>query len=205
MAVNFEELITKHAGEDGSVPASAIAKAAAAISAAVGREFVPKERYNARLEEIETLKADKQTAEDGLATAGKWEKKYEALKAEYEGFKADTEAKSKLDSVKAAYRKLLKDSGIDERRIDTIIRATAFDGMKLDANGQLEGADALKKSIDADWGDFKVTTSTQGAQVATPPKTDNGGANSRAAELARAYHERRYGKAPEQGASTKNE
>nr|MCR4577352.1 hypothetical protein [Clostridiales bacterium] len=43
-------------GEDGNIPASAIAKVAAAISSAVGLEFAAKERYNARLEEIETTK-----------------------------------------------------------------------------------------------------------------------------------------------------
>ena len=42
MAIDFEALITKHAGEDGSIPAASIAKAAAGISAAVGREFVAK-------------------------------------------------------------------------------------------------------------------------------------------------------------------
>lgn len=194
MGVNFEELISKHAGEDGNIPAANIAKVASAISSAVGREFVAKERYNAKLDEIETLKGEKQAAEDNLATAGKWEKKYADLKAEYEGYKADTEAKAKLNDVKTAYRKLLKEAGIDEKRFDAIVRATNFDGMKLDANGRLENTDALKNGIEAEWADFKVTTKTQGAPVANPPANPNpSGANSRAAELAKQYHERLYG------------
>lgn len=198
MAVNFEEIITRHAGEDGTIAASAVAKIVSAISAAVGKDFIPKERYNAKLEEIETLKAEKQTAEDNAQNASKWEKKYESLKSEYEGYKTDTEARAALDKVKAAYRKLLKESNIDEKRIDTIIKATSFDGMKLDAEGALEGREALQKAIDAEWADFKVTTLQKGADVATPPKGDQSGANARAAELAKQYHERLYGTTNEQ-------
>ena len=74
--VNFEEILTKHAGEDGTIPADAIAKAAQAISSAVGRAFVAKDRYAAKLDEIDKLTTEKQTAEDDLATAKKWEERY---------------------------------------------------------------------------------------------------------------------------------
>lgn len=197
MAIDFEQIITKHAGEDGSISAANIAKVASAISSAVGREFVAKDRYNAKLDEIETLKGEKQTAEDNATTAGKWEAKYNKIKEDFDAYKADTEAKAQLNSVKSAYRKLLEDSGIDTKRLDTIIRATVFDGMKLDADGKLEKADDLKKAIEHDWSDFKVSTRTDGAKVENPPKDTGDGANSRAKELAKAFYERRYGKAPE--------
>ena len=197
MAIDFEALITKQAGEDGNIPAANVAKLASAISSAVGREFVAKDRYNAKLDEIETLKGEKQTAEDNATTAGKWEAKYNKIKEDFDAYKADTEAKAKLSSVKAAYRKLLEDAGIDTKRLDTIIKATVFDGMKLDAEGKLENADQLKKNAETEWADFKVSTRTDGAKVENPPKDgDNNGANSRAAELAKQFHERRYGKAP---------
>jgi len=192
MAIDFEALVTKNT-DDGKVD---VTKLAAAISAAVGKEFVPKDRYNAKLEEIETLKSEKQAAEDENAKGKAFETKYNKLKDEYEAFKTDTEAKAKLSEVKAAYRKLLTDEGIAAKYIDTVMRATQFDGMKLDNEGKLEKADDLKTAIGKDWSDFKATVNTQGAHVETPPKTDNSGANSRAAELAKAYHERRYGTAP---------
>lgn len=197
MAIDFEAIITKHAGEDGSIPAGNIGKVVSAISSAVGREFVAKDRYNAKLDEITQLEQDKAAAEDSATKAGTWEKKYNSLKEQFDTFKADTDAKEKLSSVKAAYRKLLNDAGIDPKRHDTIIRATVFDGMKLGEDGKLEKADELKKSIETEWADFKVSTRTKGADVDNPPKDNDGnGANPRAAEIAKKFHERRYGAAP---------
>ena len=206
MAIDFEALITKHAGEDGNIPSSAVGKIVSAISGAVGREFVARDRYNAKLDEISQLEQDKAAAEDSATKAGNWEKKYNTLKEQFDAFKADTDAKEKLSSVKAAYRKLLEESSIDSKRLDTIIRATVFDGMMLGEDGKLENADALKKKIESDWADFKVTTGTRGANVENPPKDNPGnGANPRAAEIAAKFHERRYGAAPAKDGADKNE
>lgn len=195
--IDFEALITKHAGDDGSIPAGSIAKIVSDIKSAVGRDFVDKKRYNDKLDEITKLEQEKADAEDAATKAGNWEKKYNSLKDQFDTYKADTDAREKLSSVKAAYRKLLEDAGIDSKRLDTIIRATVFDGMKLGDDGNLEKADDLKKAIEKEWADFKVTTGTKGADVENPPKNQgNNGANSRAAELAKQFHERRYGKAP---------
>ena len=172
MAIDFEALITKQAGEDGNIPAANVSKLASALSSAVGREFVAKERYNAKMDEIETLKSEKQTAEDNATNAGKYKDKYEKEHAAFEAYKADTDAKAKLAEVKAAYKRLLGDVGIDPKRHDVVIKATAFDGMKLDAEGKLEKADELKKQIETDWGDFKVSTRVQGRKVETPPRND---------------------------------
>lgn len=206
MAIDFEALITKHAGEDGSIPAANIAKVASAISSAVGREFVAKDRYNAKLDEIETLKGEKQTAEDNATAAGKWEAKYNKIKDDFETYKADTEARARLADVKAAYRKMLRDEGIADKYLDTVIRATSFDGIKLDADGKLEKPDELRTAIGKDWADFKATTKTEGAKVDNPPKDNPGnGANPRAAEIAKARYERLYGKAPGDDGGSKTE
>ena len=206
MAIDFESIITKHANEDGTIPAGKASAIASAIASAVGREFVAKDRYNAKLDEIAQLEKDKQDAEDNLTKAGNWEKKYNSLKEQFDTFKSDTEAKAKLNDVKTAYRKLLTEEGIAPKFIDTVIRATQFDGMKLDAEGKLEKADDLKKAISTDWADFKVSTKQKGAEVENPPKDNDGnGANPRAAEIAKAYHERRYGAAPAKDGANKTE
>jgi len=171
--VNFEDILRKHAGEDGNISADAISKAAQAISSAVGRSFVEKSRYNAKLEELETLKTDKQTAEDKLTAAEKWQEKYNSEHDAFEKFKGDTEAKNKLADTKAAYRELLKEANIDPKRHDAIIRATDFSAMKLNKDGKLDKADELKKTIESDWAEFKVTTATKGANVETPPTGGN--------------------------------
>ena len=198
MAIDFEGLITKHAGEDGNIPAGNVAKIVTAISNAVGKEFVPRDRYSAKLDEIAQLEQDKAAAEDAATKAGNWEKKYNALKDQFDTFKSDTEAKAKLADVKAAYRALCKDAGIADKYLDTVIRATVFDGMKLDDAGKLDKADELKTAIEKDWKDFKVSTKQQGADVETPPGNGGGnnGVNPRAAERAKLFYERRNGTAP---------
>lgn len=167
--VNFEDLLKKHAGEDGSIPADAISKAASAISSAVGRAFVDKSRYNAKLDEIETLKSEKQTAEDQLTAAQKFEDKYNKEHEAFEKYKSDAEAKAARDAVKAAYKALLTECSIDPKRHDAILRATAFDDKKLGQDGKLENADALKADIEKDWADFKMSSKTKGQDVGNPP------------------------------------
>ena len=121
--------------------------------------------------------------------------KYENEHKAYEDYKNQVKAEADQAKLKAAYRKLLADEQISEKRLDAIIRATDFSGMKLDKDGNLDKLDDLKKKIGEDWGDFKVTVKERGAHVDNPPKPDNGGngANPRAAELAKRFYERRYG------------
>jgi len=180
--VNFEDILKKHAGEDGTIAADAISKAAQAISSAVGRSFVDKKRYNAKLDEIETIKAEKEAAEDKLTTAEKWQDKYTKEHEAFEKYKSDTEAKATLTAVKNAYKALLTEANIDPKRHDAILRATTFDDKKLGADGKLENADDLKAAIEKDWADFKVTTTTKGANVETPP-ANNGKAQRSKEEI----------------------
>ena len=180
--VNFEEILTKHAGEDGSIPADAISKAANAISSAVGRAFVAKDRYAAKLDEIDKLTNDKNTAEDELAKAKKYEERYTKEHEAFEKYKTETDAKNTLAAVKEAYKALLGEANIDPKRYDAILRATSFDDKKLGADGKLENADVLKQGIEKEWADFKVSTTTKGATVETPP-ANNGKAKRSVDEI----------------------
>ena len=166
---NFDEIVQKHVGEDGGIPPKAIATLVSAIKTAVGNEFVDKERYKAKLTEIEELKEGKQTAEDNVATAEKWKTKYEGIKQEFSDYKKAEQAKAARSQKTDAYRSLLKEIGVNDKRIDAIIKVTDIDGMEIDADGKLKDAADLKKSAKAEWSDFIVTTHTQGAQTATPP------------------------------------
>lgn len=94
-----------------------------------------------------------------------WEKKYNDEHDAFEKYKKDVTDKETLQNVKAAYRKLLKEANIDEKRFDTITRVTDFSKMKLTKDGALEGAEDLTKAIEKDWADFVVTTGKKGADV----------------------------------------
>ena len=120
---------------------------------------------------------------DALKGGEDFKAKYESEKQAFEDFKKEIVAKEEAEKVKSAFRKLLTDERVKEDRLDMVMRHTDFSGMKLDKDGNLEGLDALKKTIDDDWGVFKVTTKERKQSVATPPEGGTGSGASRAREL----------------------
>lgn len=105
--------------------------------------------------------------------------KYEAIKEEFETFKKDVSAKETKATKTAAYRELLKSAGVAEKRIDAVLKVSDIDGVELDKDGKINGADELLKSIKSEWADFIPTESAKGAKTATPPAGSNGGTMTR--------------------------
>lgn len=115
--------------------------------------------------ELDDLKA--QAAKDGGKNP--FEVKYNAIKEEFENFKADLAAKESKAAKADAYKALLKEAGVSEKRIEAVLKVSDIDGVKLDKDGQIEGKGDLMKSIKAEWADFIPTSQTVGAQTAHPP------------------------------------
>ena len=101
--------------------------------------------------------------------------KYEAIKEDFEAFKAEQAKKDTRTAKETAYRALLKEAGVSEKRIDAVLRVSDVDGVELDDKGQIKGADKLSQAIKAEWADFIPTTHTEGAPTATPPVSTGGG------------------------------
>lgn len=167
---DFEKIIGEYADADGNIPKAAIGTVVTAIKQAVGNEFVDKSRYKAKLDEIDELKTAKQTAEDTATTAGKWETKYKELKKDFDDYKTAQNVKETRATKTEAFKKILTDCGIPEKRQAAIIKVSEseIDAIKLSSDGTIEGADKLTESVKADWGDFITTTVKQGADVQKP-------------------------------------
>jgi len=99
----------------------------------------------------------------------KYKVKYEALKEDFAEFKKGVEAKEVKGKKEAAYTKLLKDAGIPEKRISSILKVTDFNNIELDDEGGAKDAEKLTEAIKSEWSDFIPTTSIQGASIANPP------------------------------------
>lgn len=125
-----------------------------------------------------------------------YEPKYNELKEEFEQYKADVEAKETTAKKQNAYRALLKEAGVSEKRIDSIIKVTDISSLELTEDGKIKDADTRKDAVKKEWADFIQTAETQGATTPTPPdnKGEKTDAPSRAAELTRKYREQQYGK-----------
>lgn len=140
---------------------------------------------NALKEQIATYKTDaeklpavQKELDELRAAAEKSDKdaykvKYEALKEDFDKYKEEVQEKETHAKKENAYRELLKEVGVSEKRINAVMRVSDVDDIKLDDDGNVKDADKLKDGIRTEWEDFIVTTQSTGAQTATPP-TGNG-------------------------------
>ncbi len=127
------------------------------------------EKYDATQTELDKIKKD---FDEMKQNGGDWQKKYEALNSEFETFKADQSAKDLKAQKETAYKKLLKESGISEKRIDSILRLTDLSSFEIEEDGNIKDSEKAVEGIKAEWSDFIVDTSVQTPNTQTPPKTD---------------------------------
>lgn len=178
---DIESIIKKYVNEDGSIPSDAVSKLAQAVNSSVGREFVAKERYTEKLEEIETLKTEKQTAEDSATTAGKWKEKYDALKGEFDAYKSEQASKETKAAKERAARAFFEGKGITGKSLDIAIRGCGaeIDALELE-DGKIKDDTALDALVKDTYSGLVSTTVTRGAQTSNPPANNNGGAMTKA-------------------------
>lgn len=144
------------------------------------------ETVTALKEERDALKADAEALPavkkelDALkkkadaSNSDEYKEKYDTLQAEYEKYKADVAAKAENDTKNRLYRELAKKAGINEKRLDAILKVTNLSDIKIAKDGNaLENADKLEEAIKTEWADFITTEASKGASTATPPSNNN--------------------------------
>ena len=156
------------------------------------------EQYKAAANKLPNVEKELNELKEKVKEGNKdpYEPKYNELKEEFEKYKADVEAKETTAKKQNAYRALLKEAGVSEKRIDSIIKVTDISSLELTEDGKIKDADTRKDAVKKEWADFIQTAETQGAKTPTPPdnKGEKTDAPSRAAELTRKYREQQYGK-----------
>ena len=125
-------------------------------------------------------------------------KKYEDIDSEYKKYKSDVEAEKAQAKKETAYKKLLKESGISDKRIESVLKLAKVDGkldnMEFDDKGELKESDKYTESIKKDYSEYVQSERQEGASTATPPSGNGqGGGMSRAAQLAKEYQANMYG------------
>lgn len=143
-------------------------------------------------ETVKTLKKDLEQAErerdtykakvpqDGEETVTK--SAYDTLKQQFEDYKAEQATKETRAIKEKAIRDLYKAAGISEKRLDAIVKVTDIDGIELDKDGKIKDADTRTETAKTEWADFIETTTTKGANTATPP-ANIGGAKMTKADI----------------------
>lgn len=150
-----------------------------------------RDTYKADAEKLPGVQAELE-AEKGKKS---YKAEYEALKTEHDQYKATVEAEKAADAKKAAYRKLLVESGIPEKRLDTVLRLADLEKITLAADGTVDKAEDVKKGITEEWKDIIPEVNEKGADTPTPPGGTGGGTGgvSRAAQVAQKHYEAIYG------------
>lgn len=133
-----------------------------------------RDKYKEDAEKLQKVEKERDTLKAQLDENGEnpFEKKYKDLKSEFNDYKADVTAKETKRAKKHEYKALLKEAGVNEKRIDSVLKVTNLDDVELDENGKIKDGEALKQKIKTEWADFLVETSVQGANTPTPPSNN---------------------------------
>lgn len=140
-------------------------------------------RYKADAEKLESVQKEL----DGLKSKGDdgYKEKYESEHKAFEDYKTSVAAEKTTAAKEKALETALKKIGIADKRIATVAKMAKADGfldaLELDENGAAKDAAKFETSLKDGYGEFVVTTSTQGANTPNPP-AGNGGSGSITAE-----------------------
>ena len=128
------------------------------------------------LKELDELKGK---GDDG------YKAKYDAEHKAFEDYKTSVAAEKTTAAKEKALETALKKIGIADKRIATVAKMAKADGLldalELDENGAAKDAAKFETSLKDGYGEFVVTTITQGANTPNPP-AGNGGSGSITAE-----------------------
>jgi predicted RNase H-like nuclease (RuvC/YqgF family) len=158
------------------IPAEKIDEIIKAHSDTVEALKEERDLFKEKAEKFDKIQKDLEVANQKIEDLSKdntYKVKYDALKEDFDEYKKNVETEKTNNSKSAAYKQLLKEIGISEKRIDAVARLAELDKIKLDKDGKIEGSEELKKSLSEEWADFITKDGKEGAGISTPP--GNGG------------------------------
>ncbi len=138
-----------------------------------------RDKYKAEAEKLPELEKELTELKAKVSGDDPYKDKFEDLKKEFNEFKADVEAKALTAKKETEFRKILKDIGIPEKRIDAVLKVSDLNKIELDDEGKVKEGDKLKESLKTEWSDFIATTQTEGIKSATPPMNSTNAVRSK--------------------------
>lgn len=96
-----------------------------------------------------------------------YKEKYEKEHKAFEDYKKAQDAEAEQRKKKSAYKEILKEAGIQDKRIDAVLKVSGdiINKLELDDNGKAKGADELKKAAADEWNAFIVKEETHGTDT----------------------------------------
>jgi hypothetical protein len=120
-------------------------------------------------EDAKKLESVQKELDDLKKNGGDWEKKYNDEHHAFEQYKAEITNKQTKEAKEKAYRSLLSDLKVSDKRHDAILKLTDLNSLEIDQDGKIKDEKTLREQIAADYADFIVTTEEKGTPAANPP------------------------------------
>lgn len=111
---------------------------------------------------------------DLKTNGGDFEQKYNDIKKQFDDYKSEQSAIAEKSAKEAAYKGMLKEAGVSEKRIPSIMRVTSLSDIKLDKDGKLKDKEKLMDNVKSEWSDFIDAKREEGADTPTPPDNNGG-------------------------------
>lgn len=176
---NVKEILSK-AGVDSEHMKDAVNEIIEGHTTSIEALREERDGYKEKAQKVEDLEKQLEKAQKDLIEANsddseqKYKTKYEMLKEEFKEYKKDIEAKATKENKAKAYKDILKEAGISEKRIEAVLKVSDVDSIEFDDEGKVKDKDDLLKSIKEEWSDFIQTADVQGAKTDNPPANTGG-------------------------------
>ena len=130
-----------------------------------------RDSYKEKAEKYDETKTELDKAKSELDKVNKdeYKTKYESLEAEFNKYKTDIAEKEVKVKKEEAYKKMLKEIGVNEKSIDAIVKVKDLSSLKLDDKGNIVDVNTLKESEKKDWEGFIIKSEEERQDPNTPP------------------------------------
>lgn len=182
---NVKEILSK-AGVDSEHMKDAVNEIIEGHTTSIEALREERDSYKEKAQKADDLEKQLDKAQKDLKDAtseeseNKYKAKYEMLKEEFKEYKKDIEAKATKETKAKAYRDILKEAGISDKRIEAVLKVSNVDSIELDAEGKVKDKAELIKGIKEEWSDFIQTADVKGADTQTPPANTGGNTMTKA-------------------------
>lgn len=96
------------------------------------------------------------------------------MKKEFDEYKESVKSESVKRAKTEAYESLLREAGVSEKRIKSVLKVADTDSIEFDNDGKVKNSEEKIKSIQSEWADFIVTETVKGADTANPATNVSG-------------------------------
>lgn len=176
---NVKEILSK-AGVDSDHMKEAVTEIIEGHTTSIEALREERDAYKEKAQKADELEKQLEKTQKDLKDATsdeaeqKYKAKYEMLKEEFKDYKKDIEAKATKESKTKAYKELLKEAGISDKRIDAVLKVSDVDSIEFDEDGKVKDKTELLKSIKDEWSDFIQKADVKGADTENPPQNTGG-------------------------------